>query len=373
MEERLSKKEFAMSPILFEIKVSSSGHKIAFVTLNSEKSLNSLTFEMIEALSPQLATWAQDPQVACVVLQGAGEKAFCAGGDIRALYEAMIEVPPGRSVPKANRFFELEYELDHTLHTYPKPVLCMGHGIVMGGGLGLLAGSSHRVLSERSLLAMPEITIGLYPDVGASWFLNRMPQRTGLFLGLTGARMNAHDSIFVGLGDYFVTRDQHTSLLDNLLKLSWSQDAHHNHQTLSEECRKWHHKCRHALPESELRKHYDFIQEITDAESIQQIWERFSELQVEDPWILNAKRSLLSGSPTSAAVIFDQLKHTRHFSLKECFEFEYRLSCRFAMHPDFREGIRARIIDKDNTPKWTPSRIQELKIQEIRKMIEYHP
>lgn len=366
-------KLLVMSAVLFETKETPSGLNVAFATLNSEKSLNSLTFEMIELLSPQLDLWELDKNIACVVLQGAGEKAFCAGGDIRALYEAMSQSPIGQSVPNANHFFEMEYELDHKIHTYSKPILCMGHGIVMGGGLGILAGASHRVLSERSLIAMPEISIGLYPDVGASWFLNRMPQRTGLFLGLTGARMNAHDSIFVGLGDYFITRERHESLLESLLTLRWTSDTNENHRSLSQLCRKQSHECGAQLPESEIRKHYDFIQEITDADDAQQIWERFSDLQVEDKWIQNAKKTFLTGSPTSAALIFDQLTHTKHFSLKECFDFEYRLSCRFAMHPDFREGIRALLIDKDNTPKWSPPCITGLKRTEIRKMLEYRP
>jgi enoyl-CoA hydratase/carnithine racemase len=355
--------------IVFETHASPGGQRVAFATLNSEKTLNSLSAPMIEALSPQLDAWAKDSSIALVVLRGAGEKAFCAGGDIRALYDEMTRVPVGQSVENANKFFAMEYELDQKIHTYAKPILCLGHGIVMGGGLGLMAGSSHRIVSERSLIAMPEISIGLYPDVGASWFLGRMPGRTGLYLGLTGTRLNAADALFVKLADYFVPRSEHAALMEKVLGHAWSKESRDNHASLSSICRDFHHRHSSALPESSVRSHYDFIQEITDADSVTEIFEKFSKLQIEDPWVLAGKKSFLAGSPTSAAVIFEQLSHTRHFSLAECFEFEYQLSSRFAQHPDFREGIRALIIDKDNAPRWTPAHVSEVRWSHVRKML----
>jgi enoyl-CoA hydratase/carnithine racemase len=355
--------------ILFETHASPGGQKVAFATLNSEKTLNSLSAAMIESLAPQLDAWAKDTSVALVVLRGTGEKAFCAGGDIRALYDEMIRVPLGQPVESANKFFALEYELDQKIHTYPKPILCLGHGIVMGGGLGLMAGSSHRVVSERSLIAMPEITIGLYPDVGASWFLNRMPGRTGLYLGLTGTRLNAADALFVKLADHFVPRSEHATLIASVLSESWSSDSRDNHRSLSKICRGFHHRHSGSLPESAVRSHYDFIQEITDADTVVEIFEKFSQLQIEDPWVLAGKKSFLAGSPTSAAVIFEQLSHTRHFSLAQCFEFEFQLSKGFAQHPDFREGIRALIIEKDNAPRWTPAHASEVRWTNVRKML----
>ena len=359
----------AADVIYFEKISTESGFEIAIATLNSEKTLNSLSEAMIEALGPQLEEWASDTRVAAVILRGAGEKAFCAGGDIRALHAAMAAEPLGKEVPEANKFFRLEYELDKQIHTYPKPILCFGHGIVMGGGLGLMAGASHRIVSERSLIAMPEITIGLYPDVGASWFLNRMPGRVGLYLGLTGTRLNAADALFVKLADFFVPRAQHATLLEAVTQSKWSAESRENHATLSKICRKFHHQHATALPESLVRAHYDFIQEITDADSILEIFDTFSNLQIEDPWVLAGKKSFLAGSPTSAGVIFEQLEYTRHYSLAECFDFEYRLSSSFAKHPDFREGIRALIIDKDNAPRWSPAKVSELRRSDVKKML----
>src|SRR5690606_3190798 len=193
--------------VLFEERAAGGGKRIAFAQLNAEKSLNALNQTMIDLLRPRLAAWAEDPAIACVVLSGSGDKAFCAGGDIIGLYRAMREHPGGPN-PLVERFFETEYRLDYQIHTYPKPILCWGHGIVMGGGLGLMAGASHRVATERSRIAMPELGIGFFRDVGASWFLNRMPGRLGLYLGLTGSTLNATDALYAGLADYFVPAAQ---------------------------------------------------------------------------------------------------------------------------------------------------------------------
>ena len=192
------------APVLFEERSAANGMRFGIATLNAPQTLNGLSLEMVDLLAARLDEWARDPGVALVVLQGAGEKAFCAGGDLHGLYRSMGENQgkSGWSNAYARRFFEHEYRLDYRIHTYPKPVLCWGHGIVMGGGIGLMMGASHRVVSETSRLAMPEVSIGLFPDVGGSWLLNRMPGRIGLFLALTGAHMNTADAFFAGLADF---------------------------------------------------------------------------------------------------------------------------------------------------------------------------
>ncbi len=363
--------------VLFETQSNNQGLQTGIATLNSESTLNSLTKGMIHLLSPKLDEWARDPNVACVILRGAGEKAFCAGGDIVALYQAMNAVETGKAVEDANEFFRLEYDLDYKIHTFPKPIVSLGHGIVMGGGLGIHSGASHRVVSERSMIAMPEITIGLYPDVGASWFLNRMPGRVGKFLGLTGTRLKTADALYVGLADSYIKRDLHQDFLQELANLSWSQENKINKSLVSKTARSYQIKSLELdgqsyydlLNTSELRNHFDFIQEITDVDNISEFHERIENLQVEDKWIQFAKKTFLAGSPTSAGVIFEQLAHTKHFSLKECFDFEYKLSCKFASHPDFREGIRALLIDKDMSPKWTPAKVQDLQKKDIQKFL----
>ena len=186
--------------VLFREHEGTNGCRIGHATLNAEKSLNALTLDMVDQLYEKLNLWRDDPAIVAVVLDGAGERAFCAGGDIRRLRQSVIDSDYGVN-PYGEQFFAREYRLDYLIHRFGKPVLCWGSGIVMGGGIGLLAGASHRVVTQGSRLAMPEISIGLFPDVGAGWFLNRMPGKVGLFLGLTGLRMNAGDALFTGLGN----------------------------------------------------------------------------------------------------------------------------------------------------------------------------
>ena len=182
----------------FEELTGTDGARIGVASLDAEKSLNALSLPMINALSDQLDAWAKEPQIVCVLLRGNGVKAFCAGGEVRSLVEA-CRAHPGEVPPLAAQFFAAEYRLDFNLHTYPKPLICWGHGYVLGGGMGLLQGASIRIVTPSSRLAMPEISIGLYPDVGASWFLSRLPGKLGLFLGLTGAHMNGRDAIDLDL------------------------------------------------------------------------------------------------------------------------------------------------------------------------------
>jgi enoyl-CoA hydratase/carnithine racemase len=346
------------SVLVSTLKCARSPLSWGILTLNQEKSLNALTLEMIQSCARQLRAWEKDPAIVGVVLQGTGEKAFCAGGDIRMLYQAMQSVPRGKVVAGAAEFFRNEYDLDYLIHVYSKPVVCFGHGIVMGGGLGVFAGASHRVVSEKSMVAMPEITIGLYPDVGASWFLNRMPGRTGLYLGLTGTRLKAADCLFVGLADHYLERVRHNEVIPKLLEIDWQSGAAHreNHGRVSKLLK----SLSSPAPASELRAHYDLIQELTNFESIQEIWSAFQAYSGSDEWIQAGRKMLLAGSPTSAAVIFEQLQRSRHLSLKECFDLEYTLSVQFAARQDFPEGVRALLIDKDLKPRWSPAAITDV-------------
>ena len=221
-------------PVLFKELESISDKKVAFATLNAERSLNALSLEMVELHYNKLKEWQERDDVSVIVLEGAGEKAFCAGGDVVQLHNAAKVAGPGNIAKDVEQFFAKEYKLDYLIHKYEKPILLWGHGIVMGGGLGLLAGASHRVVTERSRIAMPEITIGLYPDVGGSYFLNKMPPGVGMFLGLTGASFNAADAKYVNLADHFVCSSRKDSLLEHLLTISWGNKVALNHQKLTD-------------------------------------------------------------------------------------------------------------------------------------------
>ncbi|HXA47176.1 MAG TPA: enoyl-CoA hydratase/isomerase family protein, partial [Burkholderiaceae bacterium] len=233
------------TPVLFEERETGNGMRIGIATLNAEKSLNALSLDMVHLLTERLTTWSADDGIALVVLQAAGEKAFCAGGDLQNLYRAMRthHSSAQRDDVTANfyamDFFAQEYRLDYLIHTYPKPVLCWGHGIVMGGGVGLMAGASHRVVTEQSRVAMPEISIGLFPDVGGSWLLSRMPGKIGLFLALTGTQVRAADALFVGLANHAIAHSNKADMLEALLAQSWTGSRTDNDHLLSQVLRRF--------------------------------------------------------------------------------------------------------------------------------------
>lgn len=346
-------------PVIFEERPAKNGRKLGLARLNAERSLNALSQAMIDALRPQLTAWAQDPALACLVLEGSGAKAFCAGGDVISLYDSMCAYPGGPN-PVAERFFETEYRLDYLIHTYPKPVLCWAHGIVMGGGLGLMAGASHRVVTEASHLAMPEITIGLYPDIGATWFLNRMPGRIGLFLGLTGAAMNAGDALYVGLADYFIGAERRPEIDTALAEVDWSEDPKRNRGHLSRLLRRFAEASRSACPQANVLAHRDVVDRITDHYDLEGLMAGLQCHGGDDHWLAEGVKALLEGSPTSARVIFEQYHRGRFLSLKEAFMRELIMSVQFTRHHDFAEGIRARLIDRDRKPQWRPSSLAEV-------------
>ena len=353
MEERLT------PPVLFEERAAPRGKRVGIATLNAEKSLNALSAEMIALLAERLPVWRDDPAIACIVLQGAGGKAFSAGGDIRRLYESMRSCGGGEN-PYAEKFFADEYRLDYLIHTFPKPVLAWVHGIALGGGLGLMAGASHRVVTERCRLAMPEISIGLYPDVGATWFLNRMPGRSGLYLGLTGASLNAHDALFTKLADFFILEERKSALFAELPAAPWEDDARANRVLLSRLLRAHAARSRDALPASNVRRHFDLIERVTDCDGVSEIAARLAVEPAEDPWIANGGAALASGAPTSAHIVYELYRRAPRLSLKEALMLEWNVSLQCVAHGDLREGIRALIIDKDNRPRWTPATLAEV-------------
>lgn len=336
-------------PIVFEEWPLRDG-RLGVARLVMPRALNALSMDMIDLLGPQLARWAADDSIKAVWLEGEGDKAFCAGGDVIALYRDMTEPRAAGGESYGERFFRVEYELDYQIHTFPKPVICWGHGIVMGGGMGLMAGASHRVVTEGSRLAMPEVGIGLYPDVGAGWFLNRMPGRTGLFLGLTGAHMNAADALFVGLGDRFVRHQDKPGVLRALQETDWTVASAHT--TVSRVLRKAEQGSLKALADSPVREHLDTIQRLTDADSTADVVANIQAYRGDSRWLSKAAASLASASPTSMAIIWHHLQLSRTSSLVEVLNREYGLSVQCLRKGEFAEGIRALLIDKDQQPRW---------------------
>ncbi|MET0937068.1 MAG: enoyl-CoA hydratase/isomerase family protein [Luteibacter sp.] len=343
------------APVLFEEWSTASGMRIGVATLNRPKTLNGLSLTMACLLEERLLAWSSDDGIAMVVLQGAGEKAFCAGGDLHGLYQSMVAYRErGSSDVRdnlyASDFFSVEYRLDHRIHTYPKPVLCWGHGIVMGGGIGLMAGASHRVVTERSRMAFPEITIGLYPDVGGSYLLNRVPSRGGLFLALTGAPLDASDAIYAGLADVELPSESRPALDEALRAAAWIDDASGNAATLSGLLEAM---AVHA-DEGPLQRHAGAVADTCAHRELDAVVAAIHGMPGDDPWLVTARQTLDAGSPGSARLAFELQKRAAMLSLADTFRLEYTVSLHCAAHGDFAEGIRALLIDKDRTPRWQP-------------------
>lgn len=343
------------APVLFEERAASNGTRIGIATLNAPRTLNGFSLPMAHLLRERLQAWANDDGIALVVLQGAGEKAFCAGGDLHSLYRSMVDYRASGSTDirdnaYAAEFFDVEYRVDYAIHTYPKPILCWGHGIVMGGGIGLMSGASHRVVSERSRLAFPEITVGLFPDVGGSWLLPRVPGKGGLFLALTGAPLNAGDAIYAGLADIHIAEAQREAVLDALAEVHWSTEAKRNHDQLSALLQQ------HASDAATgpLLRNAAGIDALCDGGDVVAIVDAVLALETEDAWLKTAQATLAAGAPGSARLAFELQRLAEGLSLAEVYRLEYIAALHAAAHGDFAEGIRALLIDKDRNPQWQP-------------------
>lgn len=341
--------------VLIEERPAGAGRVIAIATLNSERSLNSLSLDMIRLLLPAMRRWAVDERVVAVFLQGAGEKAFCAGGDVRRICLAVRE--NGVDDPYAQEFFTEEYRLDHLIHTYPKPVIAWGHGIVMGGGIGLMGGASHRIVTASSRLAMPEISIGLYPDVGGSYFLSRVRGRLGLFIGMTGVHLSAADALFIGLADQAVPAERREAVLARLCAADWDADPARHHEQVSELLRE---EQAPDLAPSELQRREALLDARAASNDLHALYASLTTPAPDDPWLDRTATALAKGSPTSAALIHRQWQRGAAMTLEDVFREELILSTQCARHPDFIEGVRALLVDKDNAPQWQPPTLAQV-------------
>jgi enoyl-CoA hydratase/carnithine racemase len=323
-------------------QLAKNGFSIGWITLNQPQTLNALTLDMATAAREQLREWAARKDIACVVLQGEG-RAFCAGGDVRRMRQGILA-----GDDYCVQFFEQEYRLDHALHNYPKPLLAWAHGVVMGGGLGLLMGASHRVVTGSTRLAMPEINIGLYPDVGASFFLNRLPQGLGLFLGITGCEWNGADALKLGMADYLLDDIHKIDLPDLLAGLGWSGHPENNHVLLGTLL-----KTLPSVPIAPQLTNYAGSIAAACSGSLAQAVTALQSLPIKEAWFERALANLSHGCPVTACIVDEQLKRGRGMSLADVFRMEWIISIQCARHPDFPEGVRAQLVDKDKQPRWS--------------------
>lgn len=311
----------------------------ATAILNRPKALNALTLGMIEALAPKLREWAAAASVRQIVLKAAGERAFCAGGDVRAAYEAGLAAKRGGKQSALTRdFFFEEYRLNRQLARFPKPIVSLIDGICMGGGVGLSVHGRYRVATERTLFAMPETAIGLFPDVGGSYFLPRLPGRMGRFLGLTGERLKAADLLHLGLATHYVPSARLAEL-----EAALGEDAAERALAAF-----------HADPgPAELPAREAAIARCFAPDSIEGI---LAALDAEgQEWTAKLGLRLRKMSPTSLKISLRQLDLGTALSIEDALRMEFRMVQRCMAADDFYEGIRAVLVDKDQAPRWTPA------------------
>lgn len=335
------------TPVIFSTHEMATGGHLAHAQLNLPKSLNALNLEMVQLLFTQLTAWQKDESINMVVLSGVGDKAFCAGGDVVSLHNAMCD-EPGKTPESVKTFFSEEYELDFLIHTFTKPIVCWGKGIIMGGGIGLFAGASHRVVTETTRLAMPEITIGLFPDVGGSYFLNQVPDNLGLFLGLTGVQVNGTDAIRLNMATHQVAGYQVEDFIDRVAKSDTDTSS-----VVDSVLAELKDAPRADIPESNIDAHYEQLRNIVSGNDFQVIYDNLVGLaESEQKWLSRAGKTLRSGSPITAHLVFEQLKRAAALSLLDCFKMELVMACKSASFGEFQEGVRALLIDKDGAPNW---------------------
>ena len=359
MEERLMSQE----PTVQIQEHASRQGMIGHMTLTVPATLNSLTLTMVDQIQSTLEQWRDRSDIAVILIDGSGDKAFCAGGDVQALRDSCL-ASPGGPCDYAETFFTREYRMNFTLHTYPKPIICWSSGIVMGGGLGILAGCRLRIVTETTRIAMPEVTIALFPDVGGSWFLNRMPGGTGLFLGLTGASINAGDALYTGIANRFMSADQRPQLLHALSQVAWTAEPNQNGDLARGVVHSLSLEATQEVPESLVEQHRAVIDDICDTDQILTLGVRIKALSdSSDRWLAKAAQGFANGSPLAARWIAEQLRRTRHCSLAEVFQAEIVLGTNIMRHPEFAEGVRALLVDKDRSPQWTYSSLESVPAQ----------
>lgn len=336
--------------IIFEELTNQTGD-LGVITLNRPQALNALSHHMINSLYQQLVTWEQNPKIKAVVIQAAPGRAFCAGGDIRYVYEH------GKAQDSTlSMLFHDEYRLNKCIYHYKKPYIALLNGITMGGGAGISLHGSHRIATENLVFAMPETSIGFFPDVGGSYFLPRLPNKIGYYLGLTGARITAADCMALGLTNYFVAADVFPKIIQALLATSLKEDAKSVVSKILIQLDK-------TPDHATLLEHKEKIARCFSKQTIEEIVHCL-EISPEE-WCQQTATLLKTKSPTSLKVTLRALQEGEKLDFDACLNMEYRLTRRFLQGHDFYEGVRALIIDKDQSPHWQPAEIKEVTQQDI--------
>lgn len=360
--------------VVFDTLEIQEGLQIGMITLNRPKSLNALTTYMCQRISEQLKNWETDDNLVAVVIKGAGERALAAGGDIIDLYQARQDWDGQGIAPQgAIDFFANEYHMDTQIHEYHKPIITWGSGIVMGGGMGVLSSSSHRIVTETTRAAMPEVNIGLFPDATGSWFLQRFPAKSGLFMGLTGADANANDALLCNLADFRMNSQHFDRMIESLAAADWHEVVKLKNKQF--QSLKLHNIVTKALNKcsmesvqnidfkpSNIAKYMPSIQNLMTCgglDKIDQILMSDKKLQqfcpdlAGDDWFKSALKNYHYGCPVTKAITYEMYQRANNLSLGEVMALETNVALHCVIYPDFSEGVRALLIDKDHNPDWS--------------------
>ena len=325
---------------------------LGVVVLDRQPALNALTREMVRRLSLQLAAWRDDPEVTAVLVKAAPGRAFCAGGDIRAVTELARE----QGVAEAVGFFREEYRLDWRVRAFPKPYVALLDGITMGGGVGISVHGGYRVVTENALFAMPETGIGFFPDVGGTWFLPRCPGEVGMYLGLTGARLDGADCLAAGVGTHAVPSERLADLEARLAERLEAGDAQGTVEATLQEVGG-------GIGAARLPQRRELIDRCFGGGSVAEIVRR---LEAERTGFGAEQLAALAGkSPLSVHLAFAQLRRGRALSFEDCLRLEYRMVHRVLAGHDFAEGVRALLVDKDKRPRWRHASLGDVPAAEV--------
>ena len=352
----------------FESRGESGSVRIA--RLVREKTLNSLLLETIDNLYTKINGWNQDDSVKCIILDSSSSRAFCAGADVVRLQREILQSKDNNR-DYADSFFSREYRLDYLIHVIKKPIICWGSGIVMGGGLGLLSGCSHRLGTVSTKLAMPEMTIGLFPDAGGTKFLTDLPDQLGWFLGLTGCHLTAGDGLALGLLDIIVDESKKEEIFDSVSNIEWASDSLENIETVSSILKEF--EVRVEYPGDLFNNRFEIaglIEECLSAEDFLQEFENRLPTLSSNDWMSAAKDNYFGGSPTTARIFQEQMLRGKDKNLADLFRMELNIAYRCSREPDFVEGVRALLIDKDGNPSWRFSSSSEVPKEYIEKFFE---
>ncbi|CAN5853602.1 enoyl-CoA hydratase/isomerase family protein [soil metagenome] len=339
--------------------LSSIQNHIGIITLDRPKALNSLSLEMVRAITSTLLQWQDDENVHAVFIQGSSEKAFCAGGDIRFFYDVGNATPMGDSALLED-FFTEEYALNHLIHFYPKPYIALMNGVVMGGGMGIAqAGVAGRlrIVTERTKMAMPEVNIGLFPDVGGGYFLSRTPGQIGRYLGLTGEMIGAADALYAGLADVFIPSAE----LPALMALLASSDAADIRMAIRDFAAPFAAQAKPAdsklaTQRAEIDRHFSGEQVSAIAASLNADSAAFAQQTLA---------AIEKRSPLLMCVTLEQLRRGAGMSVADCLRMERNMVRHVFKHGEVLEGVRALVVDKDNMPKWSPATLAEVTTGQI--------